>query len=713
VAASEAAVPGECRLLADLVGRPTQCVCQCDCRCETQATAGGWTAARLLLYVVPLLVGASAAGLCIGRGASREPAPSRVTSEIITTVGDRVFVCYHQDADGAVVEWHERLLLAQIVGVNWVVISRDFDIFEENFAESDVLNKFGAGGALPPALRGLAVYRIDQFALGKHMQYYMDTGEALAKGLRPAGAGADAAPAPPGKGGPPATPAGTWVAAKSRGGVKVGDSLLAQMGEWAHVVNDRCLFILTDGVVLSGGLEDSLVKEGAVAVSASRILPVKRAGMRRFRRPFAEALHAMKEGPVQRHYRWRSVLGAGNLAAFELISRRYRLWGSACKDLLREVDARSASGDDLLNERWLFLGVKNLRISVVVMPVLGDFVAKELSTRAAVLRSARVVPAARACLRVSDDVPDNSRQLRDVDPEVAPQAWLARVRAEARKRLLGLAPELTPLQQERARPSAQQGYCRALERLASFLERRPLRGWSAPQWDRRLLSFVEWAKAAVWGRAPATSRPPLARGVVLALAWAMLPSCPVGALAVVVMFETYLRPSGLLSLAVAQLVPPASQGGAGPAGPSAFSWGGLGRPSKTRQFDFGALLDLERRGALTPALRVLLGCAAPSRTPVEQLGVYSVEPTLGALRRGGAGRDRLVQARFLGEVRQRGHWRSFRSVARCDRRARASLQIGEFPMAVQAEIAALGVLPNTSLVLVVDFGKVGTEAVSS
>eukprot|EP00959_Pyramimonas_sp_CCMP1952_P463449 9484947-Pyramimonas_sp.AAC.1 len=34
------------------------------------------------------------------------------------------------------------------------------------------------------------------------------------------------------------------------------------MGERVHVVNDRCLFVLTDGAVFSGGLEDSLVKEG-------------------------------------------------------------------------------------------------------------------------------------------------------------------------------------------------------------------------------------------------------------------------------------------------------------------------------------------------------------------------------------------------------------------------------------------------------------------
>eukprot|EP00959_Pyramimonas_sp_CCMP1952_P080657 1685385-Pyramimonas_sp.AAC.1 len=62
---------------------------------------------------------------------------------------------------------------------------------------------------------------------------------------------------------------------------------------------------------------------------------------------------------------------------------------------------------------------------------------------------------------------------------------------------------------------------------------------------------------------PADSRPPLPWGVVLALAWAMLPECPVGALAIIVLFETHMRPSELLSLTVGQLVPPTASRGQG------------------------------------------------------------------------------------------------------------------------------------------------------
>ncbi|CAK0855500.1 unnamed protein product [Prorocentrum cordatum] len=175
----------------------------------------------------------------------------------------------------------------------------------------------------------------------------------------------------------------------------------------------------------------------------------------------------------------------------------------------------------------------------------------------------------------------------------------------------------------------------------------------------------------------------------------MLPSCPVGSLAVLVMFETYVRPSELLSLAVAQLAPPASEGGPGACRAFGARVEELGRPSETREFDLSMLLDVERRRALIPALRGRLFdissrqlCRAFADA-VERLGVCSVEPTLRALRRGGAGRERLAQARSLGEVEQRGHWRSFRSVARYDKHARVSLQLGELSVALQAEIAGV------------------------
>ena len=77
------------------------------------------------------------------------------------------------------------------------------------------------------------------------------------------------------------------------------------------------------------------------------------------------------------------------LVAFELASLRYQTWESACKDLLREAGTGAAGGDDRLNERSLFLGVKSLRSSAAVMPELEDSVAKELAARAAVLKGRR------------------------------------------------------------------------------------------------------------------------------------------------------------------------------------------------------------------------------------------------------------------------------------------------------------------------------------
>ena len=357
--------------------------------------------------------------------------------------GDRVLVCYYQDAGGAAVEWHERILLAHISGAKWVAVSRDWDIFEEDFAEADDLKKFLANGQAPAAVRALPLYLVDHYHFGRDRQYYMDTGEAFAVGLRPAGAPAPgAALAAAGAG---AGPAARWRALEARGGVGLGDDLTAALGSVEFESNDRCLFKLKDGTILTGGLDGTLpTGPAAGGVSDSRILPAKQDAQQRFRRGFASALQDMKpadfgkswqvEGPrsayytleriyegnhspVQRHYWWRSVMGLSatdvgvdehlllsqllevgttidqmqvcNLVTFELVSRRYQMWESAYKDLLREVDTGGSGGDDWLSERSLFLGVKNLRSSAIVMPELEDYVAKELAARAAVLKERR------------------------------------------------------------------------------------------------------------------------------------------------------------------------------------------------------------------------------------------------------------------------------------------------------------------------------------
>ncbi|CAK0911582.1 unnamed protein product, partial [Prorocentrum cordatum] len=325
--------------------------------------------------------------------------------------GDRVLVCYYQDAGGAAVEWHERILLGHISDSKWVVVSRDWD--KEDFAEADDLKRFLANGQAPATVRALSRYLVDHYRFGQDRQCCVDTGE--------------------------------WRAMEARGSGGLGDPLTASLGSVEFESNDRCIFELKDGAVLIGGLEGTLPTGPAAGGEGdSRILSARQDAQQRYRRSFASALQDMKpadfgksweiEGPrsthftaeriyegnhspVQRRYWWRSVMGLSatdvgvdehlllsqllevgmaidqmqvcNLATFELVSRRYQMWESAYKDLLREVDTGGSGGDDWLSERSLFLGVKNLRSSAIVMPELEDYVAKELAARAAVLKERR------------------------------------------------------------------------------------------------------------------------------------------------------------------------------------------------------------------------------------------------------------------------------------------------------------------------------------
>ncbi|CAK0899701.1 unnamed protein product, partial [Prorocentrum cordatum] len=206
---------------------------------------------------------------------------------------------------------------------------------------------------------------------------------------------------------------------------------------------------------------------------------------------------------------------------------------------------------------------------------------------------------------------------------------LARVRAEARQRLPGLTPEPAPLQQERARPNAPRGRRAAAPFFLGELPRR----------------------------------------------WRGLPSCPAGAPAAMASLETYARPSELPSLTVAQLAPPAGREGPRTCRAFCVHVEELGRPSETREFDLTALLDLERHPALILALRVF------QRPRDRQECLFDIS-------------SRQLHCAFAGAaerpgVPQRGHWRSSCSVARYDKHARAPLQLGEPPVASQAEIAGV------------------------
>ncbi|CAK0838654.1 unnamed protein product, partial [Prorocentrum cordatum] len=91
----------------------------------------------------------------------------------------------------------------------------------------------------------------------------------------------------------------------------------------------------------------------------------------------------------------------------------------------------------------------------------------------------------------------------------------------------------------------------------------------------------------------------------------------------------------------------------------------------TQEFDFSALLDLERH----LVLRELRG----TRDRRERL--FDVSPRQ-------VHRSFAAAARSLAEVQRRGHWRSFHSAVRYDKHARVSLQLGELAAAKQAEVAS-------------------------
>ncbi|CAK0887725.1 unnamed protein product, partial [Prorocentrum cordatum] len=148
-------------------------------------------------------------------------------------------------------------------------------------------------------------------------------------------------------------------------------------------------------------------------------------------------------------------------------------------------------------------------------------------------------------------------------------------------------------------------------------------------------------------RRPEFPRPPLPWPVAAAAARELLDlNMGMAALGIMIMFETYVRPSELLALLTDHVVLPIP-GEAGAARWLAFvirAQEALA-PSKTNAFDIGAPLDLERQCWLARC----------------------VEGTLYSLRHGGASHDRIMGARSLAAAQQRGGWRAFRSALRYEK----------------------------------------------
>ena len=239
--------------------------------------------------------------------------------------------------------------------------------------------------------------------------------------------------------------------------------------------------------------------------------------------------------------------------------------------------------------------------------------------------------------------------------------------------------------------------------------------WARPQIRGPLKRAFPEAAAALagWRRLqPPKSRPPLPRAVVAALACRLAEKGKADmGLCVLVMFETYARPSEAMSLTARSIVMPLREGeGLSRCLTVVFHMEELGRPGKTNEFDASVPLDLPRQKWLAqllerwtelrsgePALWAFSQAelAKEFRIAATDINVQTLAPCLYQLRHGGASHDRLVGARSLLEVQQRGNWRSAASVRRYDKHGRVGLQLQSLPVATRQRL--LDLLPESAV----------------
>ncbi|CAK0906122.1 unnamed protein product [Prorocentrum cordatum] len=242
-------------------------------------------------------------------------------------VGSRALAYYDPRDD----YWHERIMLAHIQDFRFVVLTADWDIYDEDMSQALRLLPLGPRGGLPVPRPQGHILRVDNARLSVELQQLCDEaaqlaldireeeglpapaaphgvladGEAgalaeapapaaLAAAARPAGpavggaaaagalaaapaaphrapaAGALLAPAPPRPAAPPAD--AVWLAAETRGGFTAGapipPELLGADGQPQVVLGDRGVVALASGVSLAVAVADTL-EAGAAAVSSS------------------------------------------------------------------------------------------------------------------------------------------------------------------------------------------------------------------------------------------------------------------------------------------------------------------------------------------------------------------------------------------------------------------------------------------------------------
>ncbi|CAK0873971.1 unnamed protein product [Prorocentrum cordatum] len=291
-----------------------------------------------------------------------------------------------------------------------------------------------------------------------------------------------------------------------------------------------------------------------------------------------------------------------------------------------------------------------------------------------------------------------------------------------------LCPRLPRLAAEKVRLKTQTIYLGVLRALLAWPRLGCPPDWSREDWDCTLVEFVEWlfakggaaatakrvGPALLWGdprlavgslratfpvlqqalkgwvqQRPEFARPPLPWVAVAAAARELLDlNTGMAASGIMIMFETYTRPSELLALSTDHAVLPLP-GESGAARWLTFVIRAQEALVPSKTFDISVPLDLERQRWLARCVEVvvrrrgsgssLLGLvcadfAAAFKTVLKGVGASVLQGTLYSLRHGGASHDRSMGARSLAAAQQRGGWRAFRSATRCEKHGRLGLE---------------------------------------
>ena len=172
------------------------------------------------------------------------------------------------------------------------------------------------------------------------------------------------------------------------------------------------------------------------------------------------------------------------------------------------------------------------------------------------------------------------------------------------------------------------------------------------------------------------------------------------ALALILMFDFYLRPGELYDIRVGHLSPPVAAGGL-----ATRHWALTvrpyegGRPAKTGAFDDTVVLDHPSRlflGTILEGLtsgrgreQLLLPAASPRDFPREfqksakHLGLNLVPYQA---RHGGASEDKAAGIRSLMEIKKRGRWQAEASVRRYEKHGKLAARLGRLSPALRAHL---------------------------